>query len=37
MSTMSKTELSRFITIELAENVFGIVGKGTHDWELYID
>ena len=36
MSTISRTYLSYFMTIIMAENVTGLVQKGTHDWNLYL-
>lgn len=37
MSTISRTWTSWFTTNFMAEDVLGIVPKGTHDWEKYIN
>lgn len=37
MSTISRTWASWFTTNFMAEDVLGIVPKGTHDWHKYID
>lgn len=37
MSTMARTWMSWFTTIKVAEDVMGIVPRGTHDWGKYIN
>ncbi|XP_053314581.1 ubiquinone biosynthesis O-methyltransferase, mitochondrial [Spea bombifrons] len=36
ITTINKTKLSYALAIVLAENIMGIVPKGTHDWEKFI-
>ncbi|KAI8379304.1 S-adenosyl-L-methionine-dependent methyltransferase [Radiomyces spectabilis] len=36
LSTMSRTPIAYFLTVFLAEDVLGLVHKGTHDWSKYI-
>lgn len=36
ISTINKTVLSRLLTIDLAENMFGWVAKGTHHHDKYV-
>lgn len=36
LSTMSRTLTSYLLTVFLAEDVFGLVHRGTHDWSKYI-
>lgn len=37
MSTIARTWMSWFTTNLVAEDILGIVPKGTHDWEKYIN
>lgn len=37
LSTMSRTLHSYLLTVMLAEDILGIVHKGTHDWTKYIN
>ena len=37
LSTMEKSELSKFVTITLAEDLLGLVERGTHDHSKYIN
>ncbi|EIW66347.1 hypothetical protein TREMEDRAFT_45810 [Tremella mesenterica DSM 1558] len=36
LSTISRTPLSRFLTITMAESILGLVSKGTHTWNKFI-
>ena len=36
LSTISRTPLSYILTILLAENIFGLVPQGTHDFQKYL-
>jgi len=36
LSTINRNNYSYLMTITLAENLFGIIPKGTHDWNKYI-
>ncbi|CAO1618030.1 unnamed protein product [Sympodiomycopsis kandeliae] len=36
LSTISKTFLARLLTIEVAENILGLVSKGTHSYDKFI-
>ncbi|KAH6618056.1 S-adenosyl-L-methionine-dependent methyltransferase, partial [Chaetomium sp. MPI-SDFR-AT-0129] len=37
LSTMARTPMSWFTTIFVAENVLGMVPRGTHDWSKYVN
>lgn len=37
LSTIARTNMSWFITNVMAEDVLGIVPKGTHDWKKYVN
>ncbi|KAG8949874.1 Hexaprenyldihydroxybenzoate methyltransferase, mitochondrial [Tulasnella sp. 424] len=36
LSTISRTPLSQFLTITMAENILGLVSRGTHDYAKYV-
>ncbi|XP_065315806.1 ubiquinone biosynthesis O-methyltransferase, mitochondrial-like isoform X2 [Gordionus sp. m RMFG-2023] len=36
VTTINKTRLSKFFVINVAENIMGIVTKGTHHWQKFI-
>lgn len=36
LTTMNRTTLSRLAAITLAENMFGLVTRGTHDWDKFL-
>lgn len=37
MTTINKTQLSYMLTIIAAEYILGMVPKGTHDWEKFVE
>jgi len=36
MTTVNRTQLSRIFAIEFAERIFGLLPKGTHEWEKFV-